>query len=92
MSLSLPMKVRPWWQVFIGEGCEAELSIICNALLALQDESVIGDAFGIFLPSLLPSAPAESVPYNSEDDGYTGSFNDPGSFLWSLMDMEETKT
>ena len=81
-NLSLPMKPRPWWQVFVGHTHEKDLSTICNALVALQDERISGDAFRTFLPSLL----SEQSHNNANDNG----FNDPGSFLWNLMDLEET--
>ena len=62
----LPMEPRPWWHVFIGPGCDQDLSNVCNALLALCDENcVVGykDSMRKYIVSLIEG----------------GSFNDPGS-------------
>lgn len=87
------MTPRPWWQLFVGSGHEIEISIVCNALLALQNESFVRDSFHFFLPSLLsPNAAAANQNRNSDVTECTTemSFNDPGSYLWNLINIEES--
>ena len=84
-SISLPLSPRPWWHAFVGSDQDEDLSIICNAILALglglgggggdddDDDCVEGymvDATKKYVVSLV--------------DG--GSFCDPGSFIWNAMD------
>lgn len=96
-NLPLPLSPRPWWQLFIGKGHETEISVVCNALLALQDENIVSDAFNFFLPSLLSTT--KQVNVHQSDDKIRSdisqcstniSFNDPGSYIWNLMDLEES--
>jgi hypothetical protein len=93
-DLQLPMSPRPWWQLFIGSGHEVDISIVCNALLALQNESYVYDAFHFFIPSLLPIPKADAESGNLKSDVTDCitkmSFNDPGSYLWNLIDLEES--
>ena len=69
------METRPWWHVFVGEGHDRDLSIICNALLALdtnkERKQKYQEAMKLFVVSLI-------------EDG--ASFNDPTTFLWSTCD------
>jgi hypothetical protein len=72
-NILLPLKPRPWWEVFIGTNHEQDLSNICNALLALGDEGCIegySEALRTYVISL-------------EENG---SFNDPGSYIWKTLD------
>jgi hypothetical protein len=94
-DLPLPMTPRPWWQLFIGSGHEIEISIVCNALLALQNESFVDDSFHFFIPSFLSTPKADAVSQNLYSDDVTEcttemSFNDPGSYLWNLINLEES--
>ena len=72
-DISLPLTPKPWWNAFLSDGKDNDLSIICNAMLALGDEDCVkgyADACTKYLVSLV--------------DG--GSFCDPGSFIWNSMD------
>jgi transcription initiation factor TFIIIB Brf1 subunit/transcription initiation factor TFIIB len=72
-DVSLPLTPTPWWCAFLKEGKDNDLSIICNAILALGDTNCVegyADACTRYVVSLV--------------DG--GSFCDPGSFIWNSMD------
>ena len=71
-NITLPTEPRPWYQVFIGENCDQDLSNTCNAILSLGDEKLAGyrDVMRTFVVSLVEE----------------GGFNDPGSFLWESSD------
>mmetsp|Transcript_17756 Transcript_17756/g.27869 ORF Transcript_17756/g.27869 Transcript_17756/m.27869 type:complete len:334 (-) Transcript_17756:516-1517(-) len=68
----LPLVPFPWWEVFIGGNRGEDLSIVCNAILAVGDEDSLDNrrAKYAFVPSLLEQT----------------SFNDPESYLWSKAD------
>jgi len=73
MNEILPCNPRPWWYIFIGPNHDEDLSIVCNALLALEDLNCVTgfyDAMKKYVVSLV--------------DG--GSFNDPGSYIWNALD------
>ena len=72
-SVALPLSPAPWWHAFVGSGKDDDISIICNALLALGDNTCVDgyiDATKKYVVSLV------------ED----GSFCDPGSFSSNAMD------
>lgn len=89
-NVELPLTPRPWWEVFIGGPSSSnsnsnsnqnsnlveDLSTICNSMLAVGDDvndlDVRRSKYA-FIPSLIEAA-----------DG--GSFNDPDSYLWSVVD------
>lgn len=81
-GIVLPLTPRPWWHVFIGPNYDQDLSIVCNSLLALNDDDCIDgyqDAMKKYVVSLV------------EEDENTcgnggGSFNDPGSYIWNAID------
>lgn len=83
-GISLPMEPRPWWEVFIGPGKEKDLSLVCNAILALKSEVKKDDPFSM----VSMKAMTLFIPSLKEE----GSFNDPGSFLWFLADSMEKRT
>jgi hypothetical protein len=71
-NVNLPLLPRPWWEAFIGPNRGQDLSIVCNAILAWDDETNIDirrSKFS-FIPSLMKSL----------------SFNDPDSYSWSVSD------
>jgi len=70
-NISLPSSPRPWWQVFLGSDREIDLSIICNALMALRKhgQKPIKQALRMYIVSLSGN-----------------SFVDPSSFIWSQYD------
>ncbi|KAL3802077.1 hypothetical protein HJC23_010833 [Cyclotella cryptica] len=70
-NIPLPFRPRPWWEVFIGPDRGHDLSAVCNAVLAVGDvdDVDVSRSKYAFVPSLL------------ED----GSFNDPESYLWSVL-------
>lgn len=73
LSILLPLEPMPWWHAFVGTKSDSELSIICNALLALKDEYCVNgyyNAMHKYVVSLI------------ED----GSFCDPGSYIWNAYD------
>lgn len=71
-DVNLPLLPRPWWEAFIGPNRGQDLSIVCNAILALDDETNmdIRRSKYAFVPSLVRHL----------------SFNDPDSYLWSVSD------
>ena len=71
-DVELPLVPFPWWEVFIGGNRGEDLSIVCNAILAVGDEDSLDNrrAKYAFVPSLLEQT----------------SFNDPESYLWSKAD------
>jgi hypothetical protein len=72
-NISLPLSPTPWWHAFVGSGRDDDLSIICNALLALGDDGCINgymDATNRYVVSMVEG----------------GSICDPGSFSWNAMD------
>ena len=73
-NVELPLKPRPWWEVFIGPDRNQDVSNVCNSILAVGDENDLDNrrAKYAFVSSLI------------QDPG--SSFNDPDSFLWSAAD------
>ncbi len=71
-NVNLPLLPRPWWEAFIGSNHVQDLSIVCNAILALDDEANmdIRRSKYAFTPSLMKKM----------------SFNDPDSYLWLVSD------
>jgi hypothetical protein len=72
-SISLPLSPKPWWHAFLGPDKDDDLSVICNALMALGDRNCVSgfdDAMNRYVVSLV--------------DG--GSFCDPNSFSWNALD------
>ena len=62
-DLELPLVPAPWWEVFIGGNRSQDLSIVCNAILALGDEEDLDTAISNLPPELMnnPAALAEII-------------------------------
>jgi len=83
LDIALPIKPRPWWQVFLGDSNikSQELVDVANCILAISrfekdgktEADWMGSFYG-FLRSLIPRT----------EDNET-SFNDPSSFLWEYQ-------
>ncbi|KAL7475716.1 hypothetical protein ACHAW6_005193 [Cyclotella cf. meneghiniana] len=70
-NISIPLTPRPWWEIFIGPNRGEDLSVVCNAILAVGDVTRVdvSRAKYAFVPSLLEDM----------------AFNDPESYLWSVV-------
>jgi len=63
---------------------EQDLSNVCNAILAVSDEDVVDEPLRKFIASLIVTETGEPNEMIHE-----GSFNDPDSFVWCLMDTKD---
>ncbi|KAL7531923.1 hypothetical protein ACHAXR_004308 [Thalassiosira sp. AJA248-18] len=72
LNVELPLMPHPWWEVFIGPNRNEDLSTVCNSILTVGDENdlVNRQSKYAFISSLMRET----------------SFNDPGSYLWSVAD------
>mmetsp|Transcript_24451 Transcript_24451/g.28169 ORF Transcript_24451/g.28169 Transcript_24451/m.28169 type:complete len:400 (-) Transcript_24451:237-1436(-) len=80
-NISLPSL---WYKVFVSTLTEQDLSNVCNAILAVSDEDVVDEPLRKFIASLIVTETGEPNEMIHE-----GSFNDPDSFVWCLMDTKD---
>jgi hypothetical protein len=82
-SCSTTSSQQKWWHVLVGTDCDTQISTIANAILSLQQQQQQqhdgGDSTNTHLTVL--RATHCFVPSLSGK-----AFNDPESYLWSVMD------